>query len=94
VMYYGSANRDAEVWPDADTIDVTRADARKHYSFGFGIHRCIGAHLAQAEMRIALEELLKRLPGLRLDPAHDLRWRNAFSRGPAQLHLLFDPAAK
>lgn len=93
VVYFGSANRDADVWPDADTIDVNRADARKHYSFGFGIHRCIGAHLAEAEMRVALDELLKRMPGLRLDPAYELRWRNAFSRGPAQLRLRFDPVS-
>jgi cytochrome P450 len=93
LVYYGSANRDAEVWKDPDTIDITRPDARKHYSFGFGIHRCLGAHLAELELRIALEELLKRLPDLRLDPGQQIAWRNAFSRGPAQLAVLFDPAA-
>jgi cytochrome P450 len=93
LVYYGSANRDAEVWKDPDTIDITRPDARKHYSFGFGIHRCLGAHLAELELRIALEELLKRLPDLRLDPGQQVAWRNAFSRGPAQLAVLFEPAA-
>lgn len=90
VMYYGSANRDAAVWQDPDSIDVNRPDAHKHFSFGFGVHRCIGAHLANMEMKVAIEELLRRLPGLRLDPEHEINWRNAFSRGPAQLALLFD----
>ncbi|MYT31961.1 MULTISPECIES: cytochrome P450 [unclassified Streptomyces] len=60
-----SANRDAEVFPGGDTLDVSR-DARRHVAFGFGVHQCLGQPLARVELQIALETLIHRLPGLRL----------------------------
>jgi cytochrome P450 len=70
-VQYGAANRDPRVFPDPDTFDVTRdpATLRKHLAFGFGIHTCLGAALARAELRIALEELLHRIGAWNLDPA-------------------------
>jgi cytochrome P450 len=92
VVYYGGANRDPAVWADPDALDVERSDAARHISFGSGPHRCVGMHLARLELRIGVAELLRRLPGLRLDPAFPLVWRNAFSRGPARLQLTFHTA--
>jgi len=59
-LWYISANRDEAVFPDADRLDLSRANARRHLSFGHGIHRCVGARLAELQIRILLEELLKR----------------------------------
>jgi len=64
------ANRDEEVFADADEFDPYR-QAHQHLAFGFGVHQCIGQPLARAELRIALTRLARRLPGLTLaaDPA-------------------------
>jgi cytochrome P450 len=66
----GAANRDPERYPDPDTFDVGRED-KQHISFGDGAHKCLGMHLARMEMRVLLNAVLDRLPGLRLDPAAD-----------------------
>lgn len=63
------ANRDAEVFTDPARFDPDRASAL-HLAFGTGIHRCVGTHLARLQLRIAAEELERRLPGYRLaDPS-------------------------
>ncbi|HEY2576034.1 MAG TPA: cytochrome P450 [Streptosporangiaceae bacterium] len=68
-------NRDGATFTDPDTLDVRRP-ARNHLAFGYGIHQCIGQHLARAELQIALTALFDRLPGLRLAvPAEKLRLR-------------------
>ncbi len=61
-----SANRDPEVFPDPDRVDVTRANAARHLGFGFGAHFCLGAGLARLEATVAIETLLDRIPELRL----------------------------
>jgi cytochrome P450 len=66
VSLLGSANRDEEVFANADTMDITR-DPNPHIGFGAGIHFCIGAPLARLEMGISLPELFKRFPTLELD---------------------------
>ena len=60
VMWYLSANRDEGIFPNADIFDPTRENARRHLSFGFGIHRCVGARLAELQIGILLEEMQKR----------------------------------
>ncbi|MFB7668016.1 cytochrome P450 [Kitasatospora sp. NPDC056138] len=71
-----TANWDEQVFTGGDRLDVTR-DARRHLAFGFGIHQCLGQPLARAELQIALQTLLERLPGLRLAvPFEDLRYRS------------------
>jgi cytochrome P450 len=60
-LWYISANRDAAVFgDDADAIRVDRPNARRHLAFGHGIHRCVGARLAELQMGILLEEMAKR----------------------------------
>ncbi len=65
LLMWGSANRDERRWANADRLDVTRPP-RRHLAFGDGIHHCLGAPLARLEGRIALEELLPRIPDYEL----------------------------
>ncbi len=67
MLFPGSANRDATLWPGADAIDLER-DGRGHLGFGAGIHACPGAALARMEARIAFEVLLDRMGAIALDP--------------------------
>ncbi|MET9615186.1 cytochrome P450 [Kitasatospora indigofera] len=70
-----TANRDEELFGAADELEVSR-DARRHLAFGFGVHQCLGQPLARAELQIALETLLRRLPGLRITvPEEELVFR-------------------
>ncbi|MBX7500822.1 cytochrome P450 [Qipengyuania sp. YG27] len=60
VMWYISANRDESVFADAERFDVTRANARRHLAFGHGIHRCVGARLAEIQIGTLIEEVVAR----------------------------------
>jgi len=62
VMWYVSGNRDEEAIENANAFIIDRARVRQHLSFGFGIHRCVGNRLAEQQLRILWEELLKRWP--------------------------------
>ncbi|WP_326786535.1 cytochrome P450 [Streptomyces sp. NBC_00151] len=64
-MLFGSANRDAEVFADPETLDLSRAE-NPHISFSAGIHYCIGAPLARLELAASMSALLTKAPGLRL----------------------------
>jgi cytochrome P450 len=66
VLWNASANRDEEVFPYADRFDVARKP-NYHIAFGYGEHFCLGAHLARLELRLALEEVMRRIPDLELD---------------------------
>jgi cytochrome P450 len=59
-LWYISANRDESVFEDADSIRVDRPNARRHLAFGHGIHRCVGARLAELQISVLLEEMAKR----------------------------------
>jgi cytochrome P450 len=70
------ANRDPALGQDLDRLDVTRAVTR-HVAFGHGVHHCLGAPLARAELRIALPALLQRFPALALaDPTAEVEFRS------------------
>jgi cytochrome P450 len=60
IMWYVSGNRDAEVIENPDQFLIDRERARQHLSFGFGIHRCVGNRLAELQLKIVWEEILKR----------------------------------
>jgi cytochrome P450 len=70
-MTFASAHRDADKFPEPDTFDITRDNARAHLSFGKGVHLCIGAPLARLEMRVTLENLIELTPKLRLVDKQD-----------------------
>src|SRR5262249_53455431 len=91
IAVMGAANRDPARFPDPDRLDLARRDNR-HVAFGWGAHFCFGAALARIEGQIAFETLLRRLPGLALDPA-PLAWRqNLGLRGLTALRVSFEAA--
>jgi cytochrome P450 len=66
VMWYVSGNRDDEVIERPDDYVIDRPRARQHLSFGFGIHRCVGNRLAELQLKVIWEEILKRFPDIQL----------------------------
>lgn len=60
VMWYYSGNRDESVFDNSDELDITRQNSRNSLSFGFGLHRCLGMRLAEMQMRVLWQEILKR----------------------------------
>ena len=87
LMLLGSTNRDEATFPEGETLDVTRANAKEHLSFGLGIHYCLGAPLARLEAKIVLEELTARLPGLRLCEQNFEFSPNTSFRGPLSVKV-------
>jgi len=74
----GAANRDPEIYPDPDRLDIMRRNIHP-VSFGGGIHHCLGAQLARIEAEIAIATLLRRLPTLTLDDPDVPIWRPTFA---------------
>ena len=88
LLALASANRDEAVFEDAERFDIERAGARRHLSFGHGVHACIGAPLARMQLRIVLEELTGRFPHMSLVPDQPLDWIRTISfRGPTALRV-------
>ncbi|HEY5873902.1 MAG TPA: cytochrome P450 [Ilumatobacteraceae bacterium] len=88
-----SANRDESVFPDPGTFDITREPVgQPQLTFGAGIHYCLGASLARAELQEALPILARRLPDLRIDG--EITWKPTTVGiwGPEQLPITFRPA--
>ena len=84
LMNFPAANRDPEVFPDADRVILDRQQNR-HLAFGAGIHRCAGSNLARMELRVAVEEWLARIPEFELvDPAL-VTWAGGQVRGPRSI---------
>ncbi|HEX6393928.1 MAG TPA: cytochrome P450 [Acidimicrobiales bacterium] len=86
LLPFPSANRDPNAFDDPDTVHLDR-EHNRHAAFGLGIHRCLGSNLARMELRVALEEWLKRFPDFELaDPAR-VTWSAGQVRGPRTLPL-------
>ena len=66
LMWYVSGNRDEEVISEPNRYNIERERPRQHLSFGFGIHRCVGNRLAELQLKIIWEEILKRFPEVRV----------------------------
>jgi len=66
VMWYVSGNRDDEVIHNPDSYIIDRERPRQHISFGFGIHRCVGNRLAELQLKIIWEEIMKRFPDIQV----------------------------
>ncbi|HET6473719.1 MAG TPA: cytochrome P450 [Pseudomonadales bacterium] len=89
VMWYVSGNRDEEAIDNPDAFIIDRPKARQHLSFGFGIHRCMGNRLAEMQLRVVWEEILKRFSTVEV-VAEPTRVRSNFIKGysnlPVRLH--------
>jgi cytochrome P450 len=90
MVVWASANLDPEVIPEPLTVDLGRVDTR-HVSFASGFHRCLGSHLARLELRIALEELHRRLPDYSITPGERPSYINYGVRAAFRLPLSFTP---
>jgi cytochrome P450 len=88
----GAANRDPAVFENPDEFDIRRPNAHDHLTFGWGIHRCLGAPLAKLEINTAVEQLLLRLPDLRIVEAPRLQPYDRL-RGLESLSLAWTPPA-
>jgi cytochrome P450 len=80
VMWYVSGNRDEDQIANPNAYDIERERVRNHLSFGFGIHRCVGNRLAELQLTIIWEEILKRFPEVRL-VREPLRTHSVFVKG-------------
>jgi len=88
----GAANVDSSEFPDAHVVDLQR-EGNRHLAFGGGVHRCLGSHLARLEMRVAIEELHRRLPDYAIKAGETPKYTMGI-RAVEYLPLTFTPAAK
>ena len=95
MVILGSADRDPERFEAPDELDITAERDARHIGFSRGSHFCLGAPLARLEGEIALETLLRRLPGVRLAVApEELRWRTVpFVRTFETIPIVWDVSA-
>jgi len=85
LLPFPAANLDPAEFPDADKVLIDRAENR-HSAFGLGIHRCLGSNLARLELRVAVEEFIKRFPDFELAHGEEgVVWSVGQIRGPRQL---------
>jgi cytochrome P450 len=92
VLWYPSANRDEEIYPDGDIFTIRRTP-NDHLAFGIGEHFCLGAGFARLEIRVMFEELARRLPDIHQSgPAE--RLRSTFIGGIKHLPVEFTPAER
>jgi cytochrome P450 len=90
VMWYLSGNRDPRAIEQADAFRVDRSKARQHLSFGYGIHRCMGNRLAEMQLRVLWEEILKRFEFIEV-VAPPERTYSTFIRGFKSLEVKLHP---
>ncbi len=90
VMWYLSGNRDESVFDDADRLIIDRPNARSPVAFGFGVHRCMGNRLAEMQLRILWEEILKRFRTVEI-VGDVVRLPNNFIRGIKEVPVRLQP---
>lgn len=84
LLPFPAANRDPEVFPDADKVIIDREENR-HVAFGLGIHRCLGSNLARLELRVAVQVFIQRFPQFELADPSTVTWSLGQVRGPRKL---------
>jgi cytochrome P450 len=88
LIHWASANRDDGEFGHPDRFDLGR-ERNRHFSFGVGPHRCAGSNLARMNLRIALEELLRRLDDISLQDGAAIRYHAGLTRSPLNLPITF-----
>jgi cytochrome P450 len=89
-MWYVSGNRDEEEIPDPDRFWIDRPNARHHLSFGFGVHRCMGNRLAEMQLRVLWEEIMKRFRQIEIVGEIE-RVQSSFVKGYASMPVVVHP---
>lgn len=64
VLWYGAANRDADIFPNPDIFNMHRDNVEKHLAFGHGVHKCLGSRIAKMQLRLAFERIFDRFPNI------------------------------
>jgi cytochrome P450 len=88
LLSYPSANRDEAVFQDPFRFDIARPNADRHLGFGFGVHHCLGAHLARLELTAFFTELLPRLESIERDGPEE-QIRATFVGGPRRMPVRY-----
>lgn len=88
----GAANRDERGFPAAGEFVIDRPHNR-HLAFGTSIHRCLGSHIARVELKVLLEELLRRIPDFELDDSAGVEWSKGQVQGIVKVPIRFPPGA-
>ena len=91
-MWYVSGNRDDEVIAHPDSYIIDRERPRNHLSFGFGVHRCVGNRLAELQLRVIWEEILKRFPDIKV-VSEPVRTYSSFVKGYESLKVIIPARA-
>jgi cytochrome P450 len=89
MLFLPAADLDPREYPEPERFDIKRGETNPHIAFNAGPHRCLGSHLARVELQIVYEQMLKRLPPFRLDPAHPPTFHGGHVVGVDSLHLLW-----
>jgi cytochrome P450 len=93
VLYWASANRDRTEFAAPDEFDLGR-EHNRHFAFGVGPHRCAGSNLARLNLRIGLEEALRRLHDIRLQDGAEIGFHSTSTRSPLTLPITFTPGPR
>jgi cytochrome P450 len=88
LMNFPAGNRDPDRFENPDQVIIDRK-VNPHIAFGVGIHRCAGSNLARMEMRIAIQEWLKRIPDFRLEDPEAVTWAGGQVRGPRKCPVVW-----
>jgi len=88
LMNFPAANRDPRVFENPDDVILDRAK-NPHIAFGVGIHRCAGSNLARMEMKVSIEEWLKRIPDFHLEDPDNVTWAGGQVRGPRTMPIVW-----
>jgi len=88
LMNFPAANRDPSVFENPDKVILDR-EKNPHIAFGVGIHRCAGSNLARMEMKVAIQEWLKRVPDFRLADPNNVTWAGGQVRGPRMMPVVW-----
>jgi cytochrome P450/ferredoxin-NADP reductase len=92
LIVQASANFDASHFENPEQVDLYRENAVEHLTFGYGAHQCMGKNIGRMQMRIFLEEFVKRLPHMYLAPKQEFDYlQNTSFRGPSELWVEWDP---
>lgn len=93
LLPHQTGNRDGVAFPNPDAFELDRSP-NPHLSFGGGPHKCMGAHLARLELRVAFDAIHRRIPDYRMDPGRPPVQHMSQVRGVESLHITFTPESR